>query len=403
MRILHVTHNDADALGCALVVRMAFHDDDVTTKFCSIGEQDDYIDSELSFARSSRNHFNFIIISDLSVSNETLDIIDEYCKFIKENLNYDVELIGADHHLSNKITRDWFKVTPDMPDIELGRPRLISATEILFYMLRERIYFNSTEILIEDFKLLCESISRYDVWEWRKEDTRKLYHESKMKMIDKLGLYHFMADDDYYAILCKKFSIESVFDSFTSYIDEVVSVKLAILKAKENNSDDSMEFSLNELGRPLQYIPNYNIIYESEKMAENAQIERTSKNVRFVLNGDVIEGYIISQSEYDNAIIESFYSEYNFVERWVILYPSSKTISFRTNRDDVNVARYATRVYGGGGHAKASGARLSTEDFMHVLDFYYNKAKSIKELLDMMDENECDDITGFIPSANIFK
>ena len=117
----------------------------------------------------------------------------------------------------------------------------------------------------------------------------------------------------------------------------------------------------------------------------------------------VIEGYIISQSEYDNAIIESFYSKYNFVERWVILYPSSKTISFRTNRDDVNVARYASRIYDGGGHAKASGARLSTEDFMHVLDFYYNKAKSIKELLDMMDDNESDDITKFIPSANIFK
>ena len=47
MKILHVTHNDADAVGCAVLVALRYRHDSITTHFCAIGTQDQIITDEI--------------------------------------------------------------------------------------------------------------------------------------------------------------------------------------------------------------------------------------------------------------------------------------------------------------------------------------------------------------------
>lgn len=65
----------------------------------------------------------------------------------------------------------------------------------------------------------------------------------------------------------------------------------------------------------------------------------------------------------------------------IILIDASSRISYRTSRDDVKVSEFAT-LFGGGGHAKASGSKFDDNDRFQVIEQYFNDVKRLD-----VDEN----------------
>ena len=58
----------------------------------------------------------------------------------------------------------------------------------------------------------------------------------------------------------------------------------------------------------------------------------------------------------------------------IILIDASSRISYRTSKDDVDLNEFAS-IYGGGGHAKASGSRFSDEDRKAIVERYFKEVK----------------------------
>lgn len=61
----------------------------------------------------------------------------------------------------------------------------------------------------------------------------------------------------------------------------------------------------------------------------------------------------------------------------IILIDASSRISYRTSRDDVKVNDFAS-IYGGGGHAKASGSSFDDNFRDQIIKLYYDKATKIE-------------------------
>ena len=62
----------------------------------------------------------------------------------------------------------------------------------------------------------------------------------------------------------------------------------------------------------------------------------------------------------------------------VVMLDASSRISYRTNRDDVNVSDFAI-TYGGGGHQKASGSKFDDEDRNKIIETYFKGAKRLEK------------------------
>lgn len=61
----------------------------------------------------------------------------------------------------------------------------------------------------------------------------------------------------------------------------------------------------------------------------------------------------------------------------IILINSSKSISYRTERDDIDVSKFAS-LFGGGGHIKASGSDFTNENREDIIKSYYKDVKRLE-------------------------
>ena len=134
----HLTHNDMDALGCALIVNYYYKKKDeedtkitgiktktnVETIFCAIGYQDDkmleflnkLMTSPFSYSKSSID----FIISDISIKEDTINELKNCCERLEGEYGIMTSIKGYDHHISNKsylVDKDFITVDK-MIDIE---------------------------------------------------------------------------------------------------------------------------------------------------------------------------------------------------------------------------------------------------------------------------------------------
>ncbi len=62
----------------------------------------------------------------------------------------------------------------------------------------------------------------------------------------------------------------------------------------------------------------------------------------------------------------------------VILIDASSRISYRTNKENINVADFASN-FGGGGHKCASGSKFDNENRINILKDYFGDVKELEE------------------------
>lgn len=61
----------------------------------------------------------------------------------------------------------------------------------------------------------------------------------------------------------------------------------------------------------------------------------------------------------------------------IVLIDASKSISYRTERDDVDVSKFAL-LFDGGGHVKASGSKFDNEDRENIIKSYFKDVKRLE-------------------------
>ena len=407
--VFHLTHNDMDAVGCALIVEFYYKKKDkkdtettgiktrtyIDTIFCAIGKQDDEILEFLNKLMSSptsysRTSIDFII-SDISIKEDTINELKDCCEKLEDDYGIMTSIKGYDHHISNKshLVDKNFITYDRMIDLDINEVVPVSATKLMHNMLCVDEPLFENENLNKEFAYLCDFISRYDTWVWKNKD---LMDKLTPFINDKnLELYEYSMNiplypEDFYTVMTKKMGPETVYTKLSMRINNII-----------ENGDINSRFLFDDTEC---------LIYEIEKAHENIISEYAVNHARIGISGEYIVGYYIP-NEYSNVVTESLYEEYPFVDYWMILIPGIKKIEFRSNKDDVNVSRIAKRTYGGGGHKSASGAKnIDTNKFMFIMDTFYKRTikgtEIIEELVDSYkdDEDRKEKINSLIDKAD---
>ena len=168
MRILHLTHNDADAVGCDVLLKLIYHlsypnrkDIDIISLFCS----NKNIDEVANFTLDNSEKFDLIYVTDNCVTSETAKRLEESCS----------EIHLYDHHPTNKLPEefDW-AIVQARENSEDPNSRMISAAEVLYNEIQfDEIYNFRSEDCGTPYhflKTFMMDVSRYDTWEWKRHN-----------------------------------------------------------------------------------------------------------------------------------------------------------------------------------------------------------------------------------------
>lgn len=304
---VHITHNDADAIGCAIVAAFnPYRSINSHLYFCDIGEPDRLIPELLK----GPEVISWLEITDISVNEDTANLIDQY---IAEH-NTKVELV--DHHSSNKLKRPWANIVPHTDD------KPFSAAWLMFDHWRSMIQ-DSAGVDIRILEKYIQDVSRFDTWAWKREP------------ID--------FSEEYTSILIDQYGIHKAYEH--------------ILKNLQNGY------------KPFEVELE---VIDAYKDRREKAIERALRRAVFCDFTEYHIAMITLEYAFSNEIMECLYLDNPDVDFVLGMYTTSRTVSFRSNKKDLNLSRLATRMFNGGGHTQAAGAKLSSEEYIKLLSRYYD-------------------------------
>lgn len=240
-----------------------------------------------------------LYITDLSVNEENEKMLDEFSK-----AGGKVKLI--DHH---KTALHYNKYPWGMVQVEYENGKLASATSLFYEYLIQNGLLKPTKGLDE----FVELVRQYDTWEWER------HGELRAKRLHDL------------------FNILS--------IDEFEEKMVDRLKHGERFRFDEFEEKILDI--------------------EEEKIERyVRRKKREIIQTQIHDHYvgIVHAESYHSEMGNELGKEYPHLDYVAIMNLGGKRISFRTIHDHVDVSEIAA-LYGGGGHAKASGCSMTEEAY----------------------------------------
>ena len=406
-KVIHFTHNDADAVGCDYFLRLSlvnFYslseiDDIVDTKFCGNDNIDKIIKETLEEYQVTRDLWEVsrIIISDIGPTEETLVLLEEYQE------QYKFELLGFDHHPTNVVLKNpglhpWFLVRPSISKEEFnscdvcvdigGRnvddldeflvsptrryfvsSRKISATYLLArYFWHDIVnipngvsidFLNKTFIFSSKLSRIVWMFSDYDTWEWKQNPIDLILYDVETRV---------EAGADIGSIICKKMSPKNMVSAMIIQLGYLFSHSDVLLYAGTN-----------------EFLPSsFYLLYKYEKDAELQYMLRTLPSVRMLENfkledipdAQTVLGPVavfIAGDGYPNALCD-FINNKCEVRATVVLYPGTMGIGLRTAANNLDLGSVAANLFHGGGHPQAAGGKFKTPDeiMFRLHQFYYD-------------------------------
>ncbi len=137
--ILHITHNDLDGAGCAILVKKCF--EMVNTAYLNYDEVDSYLEENYKT-------YDKIIITDVTPSKAKI-----------EKLKNKMNLTLIDHHKSTEVLKKY-----DFTIHSLEKSATLLTYEWLI----------SNNHKIEEYNELAECINDYDLWLMKRDDSLKM-------------------------------------------------------------------------------------------------------------------------------------------------------------------------------------------------------------------------------------
>lgn len=301
-RILHITHDDLDAEGCATIAELYAEANgfEIDTHFCHIGTTDKTIEDVLN-----ENTYNGILITDIGVSYKMAERLDKSGMVVAM----------VDHHATNKLDKkyDWALV---------GKDETESATLLLYRLMKDDIEKSLTSPKsVRTLETFANKVSRYDMWEWQKHPTD--YSEEDLNIINLLM-------GNVRSVTIFKMMILS-----PSYEKFIPGVYQEFVDAYKERRVNSVERTVNNC------------------VKTKITLDNTKYNV----------GICIPSSEFFNAEMVGCYQAYPELDIVFGLSPTRRMMSLRSGKDNINCGEIAAKYYHGGGHAGAAGGNLDMSLF----------------------------------------
>ena len=320
MKGLHITHNDADAIG-AVIAANFIPDVEWENSFNDVRGASASVESLFLNAETA---YDILLISDISITEETADKIEEY-----RAINPEFKVYLIDHHITNKLgdKYDWVHVTVEENDT------LVSAAYNVLKFFEEEIKQCTADngVSYSVLEYVINSISRYDTWEWKKHPRS-------------------VPNEDEFMIMTKYLDLQDVANQV------ICNIKNSTVKYEWDIFSDVL----------IQ-------IYRKKcECVINSTLENTVFTNLRLAGADYKCAIIIADSTYGNAQL-SYINENSDVNMSIGIYPQTRTLSLRS-LDETDVGQIAT-YYGGGGHVHAAGIRPDVNFFLHIMRIYYENTK----------------------------
>ena len=310
MKIKQFSHTDLDGVGSYVVLKSALPADkhEVSITYCDYHKIDEKV---VNFTKSEDfNSYDFIVITDISVNEETAIILDE---IHKSEQGPTIQLL--DHHGTaewlNKY--EWAHVDQN----HQGHPGHKSSGTSLVVDFLDTNWPELEAELTHGVRHFAETVRRYDTWEWA-----RFYNEILPK---ELNDYLYMTSRE----------------EFANLMIEII--------------------PSNKPGEEVYFDTRARALLDQKQKEIEAYIKKKSKQlIKTDYKEGVVAGVVFADqhvSELGNELCKQN-EDIDFV---IMIDMGERKLSFRTAKDDVDVSEIA-KTYGGGGHPKASGAQFSEED-----------------------------------------
>lgn len=243
---------------------------------------------------------------------------EEYCKVLSEKFK---KVVICDHHITNDYISDYFpdqKIVSYNPSLK----RKECGASLLWKWIKEEVLEESNYVH-EEVDYFVELTRLYDTWEWKTNDGG----EEALN----LNTLHSLVGN----ISFMKLMYHRLFIAEGSVFTEDDYMYISAVNAKEEKRFKDASTKDDNRAVPIHGLMCYIKIIGPEGVSKYA------------------DWFLSTHKEYDV---------------YIGINPKDGTVSFRTQRDDVNVAESFAKPLGGGGHAKAAGATLKEE-----FAFVYNK------------------------------
>lgn len=320
-KIALFTHTDMDGDGCSILAKLAFGTSNVDVRYCGYNNVDEQVRNFLPLSKK----YDHCFVTDISVSNHLADIIDRGY--------YNFKLF--DHHATeielNKYA--WCDVV-----VENSNGVKTCGTELFYNWLLENKYLNDLpEEQLRSAKEMVEMIRRYDTWDWASMGEEGLVSK---KWNDLFGIY-----------------------SHKQFTDRCINQIQSGLSFSDFSQEDLLL-----LGVEQQRIDSY--IKQKDSCLATATLCGHNCGIVFA------ERYI---SELGHKLCD-LHPELDFI----VLINMNGRISYRSQKEDLDLGKEIASVFGGGGHVGSAGSEFSKDEIADMI------LKSIfKEELVFPDKNQC--------------
>lgn len=374
-RIFHLTHTDGDAVGCALVIEYLYkvlYNENIkvlNTYYVGNGLIDkkinEIINNEEEYWDDEDKYFNTLIISDNSCSLEMWEKLGE-CKYFDQ-------IFMFDHHKTNPVGQGIYK--NNMVCI-MSQHEYVSAAELMFdwflYSYAHELKGCDTPSFntLKKLENAIKDISRYDTWAWKKDP--------RDPVSPPLSYFSALSEDEdpkyqenVIASSCSELGLEKT----TQIIWEWISSEYYPLHLTDEEFKDSKFY----------YPPALYTIFDTV----NNRMKRANSNIdKFVVLwsqtfNNISKPYHVAcfignndRRQVADLLLTKFNAEIDLV---IMLFVETRTLSFRTNKPNIDVSRIAMS-YGGGGHREAAGAKVNSAIFLDYLAVYYLQLETCQEL-----------------------
>jgi len=327
VKVKLITHNDLDGVGCEIVGELAFDNLDTTI----VKNPKDASAKVTEFINSKEyENFDLIFITDISVDEETADLIQDLpiMEYIKFTL--------LDHHGTAGYLNKYEFATV-RTEGKLGKE---AGTSMFFEYLVEQGFFVKDN-LFDALTIFVEKVRRYDTWEWK-----DVY--SDQEALELNNLLYLVGQRNFVSKMIHKFKTTNPFvvmdGSWRQMFDQGDKTVISV----DNDKKEA-------------YINN------KEKQISSCRYSKGTFGLVFS------EQYT---SELGNVLSER-HPNFDFI---ALVDMGSRKVSLRTIHDDIDLGKDVAKLFGGGGHAKASGFEfdLDVNRITAMLIFKKNESKSIR-------------------------
>jgi uncharacterized protein len=301
MKVKLFTHTDLDGIGCEIVGRIAFDDIDVT--HCDYHNVNDIIGE---FVRTGGYYdYGKVYITDISVNEEVAELINNQCpQYFK--------LI--DHHATaewlNKY--DWAEVAP----VAYGQKQ--SGTNLFF----EHLDFNPKLRFYDALTIFVEKVRRYDTWDWK-----EIYNDIEAGELNQL--LYLVGRESFANSMVNKFINGDIF----SY------------------SDGSWHQMFSKSDR---------VVIDIDNAKKEYYINKKDKQMRIInFRGNKVG--VVFAEQYVSDLGNELSNRHKDLKYIAIIDIGNMKVSLRTIHDDINLGKDVAKLFGGGGHPKASGFQLTDQ------------------------------------------